>query len=169
VFRILTIIDPSEEFGILFVGLRSEDARLRDSGRELLSHVVSEPLRSGILAMLGDGTAEARLREAARFHEPPGHQALERGRVRLADPGFSRKEALEVLTRVHVDCLRSMLLDPSDSVRSVASFRIAELGIGELETELRSATVPEGGALAELTDRAVDLFDRQAAEVSRAG
>ncbi|HEX7671219.1 MAG TPA: hypothetical protein VF395_16610 [Polyangiaceae bacterium] len=169
VFRILTIIDPSEEFGILFVGLRSEDARLRDSGRELLSHVVSEPLRSGILAMLGDGTPQARLREAARFHDPAGHPRLEQALVRLSDPGSPRQDAVQALAAVHIECLRSMLLDTSDSVRSVASYRIAELGIGELETELRSAIVPEGGALAELTDRAVDLFDRQAAEVSRAG
>jgi ATP:ADP antiporter, AAA family len=170
VFRILTILDPSEQFGILLTGLRSEDTRLRDSGRELLSHVVSEPLRSGILAMLGDGTAETRLRDAVRFHDPEGRSRLERASARLSGPTASTKDdALKVLANVHVDCLRSMLLDSSDALRSVSSYRIAELGLGELETELRSAAAPEGRALAELSDRAVDLFDRRGAEVSRAG
>jgi hypothetical protein len=170
VFRVLTIIDPSEEFGILFTGLRSEDARVRDSGRELLSHVVSEPLRGGILAMLGDGTARARLQEAARFYDPEGRLGFERALFRLSDAAESVKaDALLELASVQVACLRSMLLDSSDALRSVSSYLIAELGLGELETELRSAAAPEGRALAELADRAVDLLDKREVEVSRAG
>jgi AAA family ATP:ADP antiporter len=164
VFRVLTIIDPSEEFGILFAGLRSDDARRRDSGRELLSHVVSEPLRSGILAMLSDGSAEARLRDAARFHSPVGRVRFER-----ATAAPTRAEAENELAAVHVECLRSMLLDSSDALRAVSSYRIAELGLDELSSELRSAATQEKGALAELADRAVDLLDQQQEEVSRAG
>src|SRR5258707_11256153 len=33
VFRILKVLDPSEEFEILFAGLRSNDASRRESGR----------------------------------------------------------------------------------------------------------------------------------------
>src|SRR5262249_23152412 len=55
VFRVLKVLDPSEEFEILSAGLRSRDSGRRAAGRELLSHVVPEPLRSGILAVVSDG------------------------------------------------------------------------------------------------------------------
>ncbi|HVU04399.1 MAG TPA: hypothetical protein VHE30_21725 [Polyangiaceae bacterium] len=169
VFRVLTIIDPSEDFAILFAGLKSEDARRRESGRELLMHVVSEPLRSGILAMLGEGSPEARFRETARFHSPPGRARFERATGQRGDGYAARVTPGEELSELHVEALRAMLLDTSDALRAVSSYRIAELGLGELATELRSAAAPRGGALSELTDRAVDLMDRKQEEVSRAG
>jgi ATP/ADP translocase len=170
VFRLLSVLDPSEEFDILLTGLRSDDARLRENGRELLSHVVSEPLRGGILAMLDDRPPAHRLAEAARFFDPPGRERLARTTPRLGDAhGSQRSEALAELDAVHVECLRSMLLDASDALRGVASYRIAELGIDQLENELRSAAAGRAGALAELSDRAMDLFDRHHAGVSRAG
>jgi ATP:ADP antiporter, AAA family len=170
VFRLLKVIDPSEEFEVLLAGLRSKDARLRENGRELLVHVVPEPLRSGVLAVMGDGSPEARLVEAARFHDPPLRARLGHATARLGDPAeAARREALAELDVVHVLCLRDMLLDGSDALRGVASFRIAELGIGQLENELRSAAADRAGAFAELSNRAVDLFDRKHAEVSRAG
>ncbi len=172
VFRILEVIDPSEEFEVLLAGLKSTDARRRENGRELLSHVVPEPLRSGILAMLGDGPVDARLRQAVRFHDPGGRSRPDRTALLLGDALLDRGDhaaAVGDLDGIHVECLRAMLLDPSDAVRSVASYRIAELGLGELETELRTAAAPRDGALAELSDRAVELLERATTEVSRAG
>lgn len=170
VFRLLKVLDPSEEFEVLLAGLRSKDARLRENGRELLVHVVPELLRGGVLAVMGDGPPEARLGDAARFHDPPLRARLEHATSRLGDPSEGvRSEALAELDVVHALCLRDMLLDASDALRGVASFRIAELGIGQLETELRSAALGRTGAFAELSTRAVDLFDRKHAEVSRAG
>jgi hypothetical protein len=133
-----------------------------------LSHVVTEPLRGGILAMLGDGSPDARLREAARFYDPVGRIRLERTTARLG-VAVERTEPLAELERVHAECLRDMLLDTSDAVRSVAGYRIAELGLDGFETELRSAAVAPTGALAELSDRAVGLMDAHASDVSRAG
>jgi AAA family ATP:ADP antiporter len=168
VFRLLKVLDPSEEFEVLFAGLRSSDPRRRENGRELLSHVVPEPLRGGILAMLGDGPPEARLREAARVYDPALRARFDRMTARLA-LGTDRTEPLAELDAVHAECLRAMLIDASDAVRAVASYRIAELGLDGFESELEVAARSRTGALAELSDRAADLLDRLASEVSRAG
>jgi ATP/ADP translocase len=169
VFRILKVLDPSEEFEILFAGLRSADAGRRASGRELLSHVVPEPLRSGILAMLGDGSAQARFRLAARYYDPVARVRPDRI-TRPSESGVGTfRERPPDLEALHVGCLRDMLLDASDAIRGVASYRIAELGLGQLEPELRKLAAAPDGALAELSDRAVEMFEQRLAEVTSAG
>ena len=82
-----------------------------------------------------------------------------------AFPGDGARQ-LEVL---HVGTLRAMLLDASDAIRGVASYRIAELRLGQLEQELRSLGGARDGAFAELSDRAMDLFDQKLTEVPSAG
>jgi hypothetical protein len=62
-----------------------------------------------------------------------------------------------------------MLNDASEAIRGVASYRIAELGLGQLEPELRRLASAGDGALAELGDRAMDLFEQRLAEVTNAG
>ncbi len=166
VFRILKVVDPSEEFEVLFTALTSEDGALRENGRELLRHVVPEPLRTGTLAMLGDGPPDQRLREAARFYDPEGRARLDQSVPRSSFPG--RDGARAELAAVHVDCLRRMLHDPSESLRGVASYRIAELGLAELGAELPPAA-SDAGALAELSEEALGLFERREGEVTRAG
>jgi ATP/ADP translocase/HEAT repeat protein len=170
VFRIFKVLDPSEEFEILFAGLRSADSGRRASGRELLSHVVPEPLRGGILAMLDDGSASTRLRLASRFYDPTGRTRGERT-TRTSDSGIGalRGERTLETDSQHVSCLRDMLGDASEAIRGVASYRIAELGMGQLEPELRKLASASDGALAELTDRAMDLFEQRLAEVTNAG
>ena len=68
-----------------------------------------------------------------------------------------------------VTCLREMLNDASDAIRGVASYRIAELGLGQLEPELRALASASEGALAELSGHAMDLFEQRLLEVTRAG
>lgn len=169
VFQILSVLDPKEDFETLFAALRSNDVRLLESGRELVGHVVPEPIRSGILAIFENGSLESRLALVSRWHASPERARFERLRGRL-DPagGGGRAGLLEELGTLHVESLRSMLADPSDAVRSVASFRIAELGISELTAELRSSSFSPGGALGALSLQALELLERQA-EVSRAG
>jgi hypothetical protein len=147
VFRVLEVLDPSEEFEVLLSGLRSADARRRESGRELLVHVVPEPLRTGILAMLGDGAPLERLRQAARFHEPLGRDALERS---LAVANGIHQDGRTVLERLHIERLRDMLLDPSEAVRAVARYRVAELGITALQAHVDEVPVSAESALATL-------------------
>jgi MFS family permease len=168
VFRILKALDPSEEFEILLSGMRSTDAARRASGRELLSHVVTEPLRGGLLAMLGDGEAPMRLRNALRFFDPATRLQIDGLRPRESG-STAPVETIPHLEAFHVGSLRAMLLDSSDAIRGVASYRIAELRLGQLEHELRALGAPSDGALAELSDRAVDLFDQKLTEVPNAG
>ena len=118
--------------------------------------------------MLGEGDAPARLRNALRFFDPATRLQIEGLRPRESGstaPG----ESLSHLEVFHVGSLRAMLLDSSDAIRGVASYRIAELRLGQLEHELRALGTPSDGALAELSDRAVDLFDQKMTEVPSAG
>ncbi|HVW27764.1 MAG TPA: hypothetical protein VHC69_20505 [Polyangiaceae bacterium] len=169
VFRILKVLDPSEEFEILLAGLRSSDAGRRASGRELLSHVVPEPLRGGVLAMVDDAAAGARLRLATRFYDPSTRARGDRvTRPEGAANGAQRERTTEG-DALFVTCLRDMLGDSSDAIRGVASYRIAELGLGQLEPELRALALAGDSALAELGGHAMDLFEQRLLEVTSAG
>ena len=133
VFRLLQIMEPTEEFRIMYTGLRSSDRRVRATSRELLENVVEEPLRTGLVAMVEDMSAARRLSEAAPFHAPASRQELER----ILQELDSLDTALAAwargrLERLHVVALRDMLLDSSDPLSSVASYRIAELDVDEL-------------------------------------
>jgi hypothetical protein len=161
VFRLLKVVDPAEDFDVLLAGLRSSDPRRRENGRELLAHVVSEPLRGGILALLGDGTPLARLRHAARFHDPAGRSRLERA---LSDDGTSSRSPEAPLAQLQADLLGEMLLDPSEAIRAVARHVIGELGLA------RPESVDEGsGAFSGLSEPAQAARTDETPEISRAG
>lgn len=168
-FRTLSVLNPREDFETLFAALGSSDPRLQNSGRELAEHIVPEPLRAGILAMYMDASMERRLSAAARWRDPPGRARFEQVTSRLAlAADAARAKLLGELSALHVESLRTLVLDPSDALRGVASYRIAELGLEELESELRSSAFSPTGALGELSAEALSLLERQS-EASRAG
>jgi len=161
VFRVLHILQPTEEFRIIYDGLRGTDSKTRASSRELLEHVVEAPLRDGILAMVDDLPLSERLRGASAFFDPPG-------RARMAsldsqvngDPArnSASSRAQAVLGETYADALRAMLADRSAVLRAVASHHIAELGLDELRVELAAASERSRGVLRTLTDQALDLL-----------
>ena len=163
VFRVLHILQPTEEFRIIYDGLRSSDNKTRASSRELLEHVVETPLKDGILAMVDDVPLVDRLRAASVFFDPPGRDNLESVERLMNAEGASARASIQgraqtVLGETYADSLREMLGDRSAVLRAVASHHIAELGLDELRVELAAASQRSRGVLRTLTEQALDLL-----------
>jgi ATP:ADP antiporter, AAA family len=163
VFRTLHIFEPSEEFRMIFDGLRSAEAKTRASSRELLEHVVPAPIRDGVLAMVDDALPAERLENAVAFYDPSGREGfqlleLERqSAVAISD--MNRQKTVErELGVAYAECLRSMLGHRSEVLRSVASYHIAELGLGDLKADL-AAVSRRSGFFRGLTESAIDLLE----------
>ncbi len=162
VFRVLHILQPTEEFRIIYDGLRSSDNKIRASSRELLEHVVETPLKDGILAMVDDLPLVERLRAASVFYDPEGRAHLESiervssGGAASRDSSYGRVQ--NVVGEIYADSLRAMLGDRSAVLRAVASHHIAELGLDELRVELAAASQRGRGVLRTLTEQALALL-----------
>jgi hypothetical protein len=157
VFRMLHILEPTQEFRIIYDGLRSEDAKTKASSRELLSHVVPEALRKGILAMVDQRSPRKRLAAALGFFDPPGRARLAEA-LTAAKNAEGNRGALAELGLAYADTLRNMLSDSSDALRSLVSYHIAELGLDELRADIEGAVSTRSVHLAEVSQSALDKF-----------
>ncbi len=107
-FRLLGLRHPEEDMHAVYVGLRSGDVHGVASGRELVEHLVTGPMRDALLALVthGDHDDRERLALAAPF-APPAAAGL-------------------------AGALRAMMFDPSDAVVGLAAHHIGELDAGAL-------------------------------------
>jgi ATP/ADP translocase/HEAT repeat protein len=107
-FRLLGLLHPEEDVHAVYVGLRSADMHGVASGRGVVEHLVTGPMRDALLALVahGDRDDRERLALAAPF-APPAADGL-------------------------TGALRAMMLDPSDTVVGLAAHHIAELHPGDL-------------------------------------
>jgi hypothetical protein len=156
VFRLLHILEPAQEFRIIYDGLRSGDSKTKASSLELLSLVVPDKVRDGILAMVDDAPPTELLKNARVFHDPPSRELLGFALERLRE-GESA-ENLRELGLVYADLLRAMLDDPSEALRSIVAYHVGELGLEELIAEVVMAANHSSDALAAVADRAFGLF-----------
>ncbi|MEM1030047.1 MAG: MFS transporter [Myxococcota bacterium] len=136
VFRLLHIIEPREEFRIIYDALRHGSKGARASSRELLQHVVPSPLREGVLAMMSDAAAPERLQAARDFYDPPSRRTVADALAAAADDGAEGSApaatARTQLSRVYADVLRDMLDDPSEALREIVRYHVEELSLDEL-------------------------------------
>jgi AAA family ATP:ADP antiporter len=142
VFRLLGMRYPHEDFQVLHAGLLSESDKTRANSLELLENVVSKRLSDGINGLLFAGSDAQKLVATRAFYQPPDI--------------------------AYVDRLRRMLRDHNEAVSSLAAHHIAELGIGELESELEAVDIEGRGVLGEVIEQALALLGTKP-EVSPAG
>lgn len=161
VFRLLHILEPREEFRMIYDGLRGSDTKARAGSLELLEYVVPDAIRRGILAMVDDVADHQRLNNAAPFFDPAGRSRRVSLVARLDDPSDEvRATALYNLGIEYRDRMREMLKDSSGVLRSMAGYHIAELGLDELKTDVEEAAATrEGDPISAITDRAMGLFN----------
>ncbi|MCA9618063.1 MAG: hypothetical protein KC731_03520, partial [Myxococcales bacterium] len=156
-FRLLHVLAPSQEFRIIYDGLKSTDKKRKATSLELLSHVVPDEIRDGILALVEEGSPRARLRRAAAFYDPPGRQlldvALARAKQHEGDP-----DSLRELGLIYADHLRAMLESPSDALSSIVAHHVAELELEGLIAEVRRAEGESSDALHDVASRGLGLF-----------
>jgi AAA family ATP:ADP antiporter len=121
-FRLLNLQYASEDFAQIYRGIIGGVPKVRAASLELLQHVLSSDLRSPLLALLGEELASARLAAAGPFYEPP---AL----------GYE-------------DLLKVLLEESSESLRCIACYHIAELGLVALRPRLVALHARERGFFA---------------------
>jgi hypothetical protein len=172
VFRLLHTTQPEEEFRMIYDGLRSTEPTTRASSRELLAHLAPAAFRAALLALVDDASDTERLTAAATVYDPAGRAAfvaLEQQRAAglAADDEAAVREAERGLLAAYAECLRVMLSERSGILRSVVSYHVGELGLGQLRDDLVAAK-RRGGALPSLTERAMGLLDASLSELQNA-
>jgi ATP:ADP antiporter, AAA family len=128
VFRVLQILHPEERFDAVFQGVRADDRQVRAGSIEMLSHVVEDELRGGLVALAGFGDDRERLDRARAYYAPPLAEAALDLAANTGDGGAS--DAFDEM----IGRLRLELADDSDPVlRSVAGLALAAPGHREAE------------------------------------
>jgi hypothetical protein len=139
-FRLMHVLEPTEDLEALYGAVRSPDPDVRARGRELIEHVAPETLRRAVLALVDDRSDEERVREATRFYMPPGFAKLPSLVARLSTALFSQRRELERALRVSLsDGTARLLEDDSRVVRAIASYHQAEMGGSDHEKPLGAA------------------------------
>jgi ATP:ADP antiporter, AAA family len=145
-FRLMHILDPAEELELVYDALKSADPEMHARGRELLEHVVSEPLRHGILPLVDDAPISERIRAALKFHEPPGCRELLDLDPELDNSKHEQRARLaDRLLRAYAHCLSAVLDDRSRVLRAIAGYHLAELEQVGDATAHRPRTKPARG------------------------
>jgi len=131
VFRMLGLLEPHEDFRLIYSGLRSANPKTRASSRELVEHLVEPSMRDAVRALTDNVTDERKLAAASEFYAPP---------------------ALDYVGR-----LQLLLNDGSETLRSIAAYHVGELQMHELRDELLSS---EGDhrLLRDVIDRALSML-----------
>jgi HEAT repeat protein len=111
-FRLLGLLHPTEDFGQIYRGLGG-GRELRATSMELIESILGEPVRSAVLGLADDGDDALRLSRAGRYHRP--------------------------LSADYEAVLDLLAAGKSDSVRDVAHFHAAELGLSKPGRQGRAA------------------------------
>ncbi len=139
-FRLLGLLNPKEDFQLIYVGLTSANAKARASSYELLEHLLEPRMREAVLALVDDVPDEVKLARARDFHDPP-------------ELGYA-------------ELLRTMLTDPSEPVRCIAAYHIGEIGLDELRPQLAAVRPERASYLREVVEHALGLLSRRNPEAS---
>jgi hypothetical protein len=112
VFRVLHILDPDAEYGLVHRGLGAGDPRARAGGREILENVVRGPLGPALLAMTDTQPPAVRLARLLETYALPNARAL------LAADGDERVRLAHALLARTTD-------DPNGILRDIARHELA--------------------------------------------
>ncbi len=159
-FRLLHIIEPTEEYRIIYDGLRSPDRKAQASARELLSHLAPSPLGEGILAMVDELPAAERLDAASAFFVPPGRRRWGDAAARCERPQASLDD-LRHLNALYEGILRDMLADPSPALCALVGYHAGELQMNRLRGQVAAVARTAPDVLGQVADQALDLFGLQ--------
>lgn len=134
--RLLALQYRGEDFHDIHRGLRSRDPRARSSSRELLENLLRPPLRTPILAVVGEAGDAERLAGAGELYavRPLGYEAV---LERMLDEGG---EALRCIAVHHIgelglQSLRPRLVELSRGTKSFFLSRVLERTLATLSHE----------------------------------
>ena len=110
VFRLLAVLFPQHQFGVIYRAIESGERLHRAGAVELTSNLLTSPLREAVVGLVDEMEDDARLAVAGPFHEK--------------------------LDSDYGALLRALLASKSAIVRDVTAFHVAELGLLELCEDL---------------------------------
>lgn len=128
-FRLLHLQHPKEDFDWISRGFRSENAVLRSSAEELLESVLEPSERDAVLALINDSDSEDRFNAGMPYYA-------------------FRPLTLEQL-------LDTLLQASSGTVRCLAAYHAAELGLQQFRPKLEALRSSAPSELAEVVDHAL--------------
>ncbi len=131
VFRMQHILNPQDSYQLYWRGLNSPDGRRRAASRELVEHAFSGATREAIRALTDDAPLAQRVEIAA--------DALN----------------LDLEEGSYEDALEGLIDDPSEAIRSLTAYHIAELGLTDLEARLKESAPPAESSVGQVVDRAI--------------
>ena len=134
-FRLLGLVHRREDFRRMYRGLRSANARVRASSRELLENVLRPPLKAAVLALVDRRPRPERRQATAGFYDPPplDYESL----------------------------VATIVEQPGETLRSLAVFHAGELRLVGLRD--RIARLREGQRslfVGQMVERALAVLDR---------
>ena len=142
VFRLLDLRLRGQDLERIYRGLSSADPKVQASGRELLEALLQSPVREAVLALVNDVPDRLRIEEAQAFYTPQelGYEQL----------------------------LGKLLEEPGETLRCLAAYHVAELGLTDFRPRLEAAQKKETGLfVTRVLERALRLLSeaglRQAA------
>ena len=132
-FRIFSLQLRGEDFKDIYRGLRNQDPKVRAGSRELLENLIVPPLRAAVVALVDDAPDAERLARTQPFYtaQPLDYETL----------------------------LGLILEQSSESLRCIAAYHVAELGLTRLRDRLEAFRSPEVGFfLSRVVERALSLL-----------
>jgi ATP/ADP translocase len=142
-FRMLGLTHATEDVATIYRGLYSHRADVRASSRELVEHLLDQPLRDAVLGLIDDGPADERLALAGPLHEP----------VRPSYEGV----------------LAELLDVAGESLRSIAVYHIGELGLTDLRPRVEALESSRDSVFQRVRQRALELLELPPARRLAAG
>jgi AAA family ATP:ADP antiporter len=129
-FRLLGLQFPREDVRRIYRGFRSGNAKIRASSRELMENLLPQPLGRAVLALADPVPGEDQLAAAGPYYAVP--------------------------PLIYEDLLAVMLEEASESLRSLAAYHVAELGLVSLRPRLQALAPAESAFfVARVLERAV--------------
>jgi len=129
-FRLLGLQFPREDVYRIYRGFHDSSPKIRASSRELMENLLRPPLRQAVLALADPVPGQDRLASAAPYYTPR--------------------------TLSYEELLGLMLEDASESLRCIAAYHVAELGLVALRPQLQArAPVENAFFVSRVLERAI--------------
>ena len=136
-FRLVGLLYPSENARTLYRGVHDPSPKIRDSSRELLEHLLEDPLQGAVLALVDDISDRARLTRARPYYESLRREyvetlrdLLERGDAGTVD--LVAAHAAAIGADGLVPQLEQLRTSPNAMVVTVVERALAQLAMPEV-------------------------------------
>ena len=136
-FRLVGLLYPSEDARTLYRGVHDTNTTVRDSSRELLEHLLEDPLQGAVLALVDDIPDNARLARARPYYVPEevGYVNTLRELLKRGDTGTVALVAAHAVTigaHTLVPHLETLRTSPSTMIVTAVEQALAHLAASEV-------------------------------------